>query len=76
MEGDKSENGLIVDTVNRFKGLEATILFMWGLDTIDLAKSKELLYVGFSRAKAFLIVVGNRATCNALGAFSEKEVTS
>jgi len=47
--------------IQRFKGLESPIVFLWGLDTIDLARSEELLYIGMSRAKSLLILVGNAA---------------
>ncbi|MBN1491796.1 MAG: ATP-binding domain-containing protein [Phycisphaerae bacterium] len=62
-EGIRSNNTALIDTVQRFKGLESPIVILWGLDTIDLARSEELLYVGMSRAKSLLVVVGTAATC-------------
>ncbi len=64
-EGVRGNNTVLIDTVQRFKGLESPVLILWGLDTIDLARSKELLYVGMSRAKSLLVVVGTAATCAA-----------
>jgi len=62
-EGIRSGNTVLIDTIQRFKGLESPVVILWGLDTIDLARSEELLYVGISRAKSLLVVVGTRATC-------------
>lgn len=33
--------------------------------TIDLSQRQELLYVGMSRAKSLLVIVGRAATCAA-----------
>lgn len=52
-----------MDTIQRFKGLESSIVILWGLDTIDLFQRQELLYVGMSRAKLLLVIVGRAATC-------------
>ena len=41
------------------------MVILWGLDTIDFVRTEELLYVGMSRAKSLLIVVGTAATCAA-----------
>lgn len=62
-EGIRGSNTILIDTIQRFKGLESPILILWGLDTVDLARSDELLYVGMSRAKSLLLIVGTAATC-------------
>jgi hypothetical protein len=62
-EGVRSENTVLVDTIQRFKGLESPVVILWGLDTIDLARSEELLYVGMSRAKSLLLLVARSETC-------------
>jgi len=62
-EGIRSSNAVLIDTIQRFKGLESPVVILWGLDTIDPTRSKELLYVGMSRAKSLLVVVGTAATC-------------
>ena len=62
-EGMRSPNTVLIDTIQRFKGLESPIVILWGLDTVDLSKSQELIYVGISRAKSLLIVVGRAETC-------------
>jgi ATP-dependent exoDNAse (exonuclease V) alpha subunit len=38
-------------------------VILWGLDTIDLSRNQELLYVGMSRAKSLLVIVGKPETC-------------
>ena len=63
-EGIRTDNTVLIDTVQRFKGLESSIVILWGLDTIDWDRNEELLYVGMSRAKSLLVVVGTTATCS------------
>jgi hypothetical protein len=65
-EGGRGSNTVLIDTIQRFKGLEAPVVILWGLDTIDLTRSEELLYVGMSRAKSLLVLVGMPRTCSAL----------
>jgi len=62
-EGVRGKSTVLIDTIQRFKGLESPIVILWGLDTIDLSKRQELLYVGMSRAKSLLVIVGRSATC-------------
>jgi len=62
-EGVRTNNTVLIDTIQRFKGLESSVVILWGLDTVDLARNKELLYVGMSRAKSLLVIVGTTATC-------------
>jgi len=57
--------GILVDTVSRFKGLEATVTFVWVPPTIDSAEDRELLYVGLSRGKSRLYLVGTKGACAA-----------
>ena len=62
-ESIRNEHTVLMDTVGRFKGLEASVVILWGLDGIDWERSEELLYVGMSRAKSLLVVVATSATC-------------
>jgi superfamily I DNA and RNA helicase len=62
-EGVRGKTTVLIDTIQRFKGLESPIVILWGLDTIDLSQRQELLYVGMSRAKSLLVIVGRVATC-------------
>lgn len=67
-EGIRGEHTVLIDTVQRFKGLEAPIVILWGVDAINLKSCEELLYVAMSRAKSLLVVVGTPATCAAIRA--------
>lgn len=49
IERRSNPNHVLVDTVSRFKGLEASVVVLWGLDTLDSRESTELFYVGLSR---------------------------
>lgn len=57
---------VLLESVERYKGLEASIIFLWGLETIPADKYRELLYVGISRAKHRLYLVGADAACRAI----------
>lgn len=65
-EGYPHENSVLIDTIQRFKGLESAVVILWGLDGLDLESSEELLYVGMSRAKSILIVVAQPTACDSL----------
>lgn len=56
-------NGVLLETTNRFKGLEAAAVILWGLDSVDAAQYRELLYVATSRAKSLLYVCGTDRAC-------------
>lgn len=62
-EGLPASDRVLMDTVKRFKGLETAVLFLWGLDTLDFAAEAEILYVGLSRAKSMLFLVGIPEVC-------------
>lgn len=62
-EGVRGDNTVLLETIQRFKGLESPVIILWGLDTIDWKRCEELLYVGMSRAKSLLLIVGTAATC-------------
>lgn len=53
-------NAVLVDTVARFKGLEAPVVILWLGDEIIDSGYQELLYVGITRAKSLLYVVGSK----------------
>jgi len=57
--GERVRDTIFVDTVSRFKGLEASIVIPWiGSDNLS-EENRETLYVGLSRAKHLLHVVGD-----------------
>lgn len=54
--------GVLVETVSRFKGMEAHAAVLWVGDEVVDEDRKETMYVGVTRAKSLLAVVGsNRA---------------
>lgn len=63
VEEHNSRHGIRVDTVQRFKGLEAAIVYLWGADELDKVRDRELLYVTLSRAKSRLFLVGDGEKC-------------
>ena len=65
-EGVRTNSTVLIDTVGRFKGLEASVVILWGVDGVDWERSADLLYVGMSRAKSLLVVVGTSASCAAV----------
>lgn len=54
---------ITVDTVAKFKGLERSIIILWGFDGCDPVADRETLYVGMSRAKSLLFLCGTVAAC-------------
>jgi hypothetical protein len=68
IEGPASDTGVRLDTVRRFKGLEADIVFLWGVDSMPIDQATETLYIGASRAKSRLCVVGHEAAIDRLRA--------
>jgi hypothetical protein len=56
-------DALIVDSIMRFKGLDRHVILLCDLDDV----SSEIAYVGFTRAKTHLIVVGSNHTLDTLG---------
>ena len=54
-------NAVLVETVARFKGLESAAVILWIGDEVVENQEWETVYVGISRAKSLLIVVGSSA---------------
>ena len=50
-------NGLVCETIHRFKGLEADAVIVV-LDDLDEEKDRQLAYIGLSRARSMLVVIG------------------
>lgn len=68
IERHRTAAAVVVDTVPRFKGLEATIVFLCGMETVNEELDRELVYVGLSRAKSRIMLVGTeRITREILG---------
>jgi len=66
IEAHRVPESVLVDTVSRFKGLESAIVFLWGLQQLHPDIDRESLYVGFSRAKSRLYLVGTEQICEDL----------
>jgi len=64
--GDADAPGVTVETIHRFKGLEADAAIVL-LDHIDKDRHRSLAYIGLSRARSHLIVVGTEAVRDAIG---------
>ena len=60
-------DAILCDTIRRFKGLERPVVILVELPTDDPAKLDRLLYVGASRARQHLVVIGSPAVLVRLG---------
>ena len=58
--------GVLLDTVSRFKGLEASVVILWLPSLVDVEVDRELLYVGLSRGKSRLYLAGAKSSCDAV----------
>ena len=58
------ENSVLMDTIKRFKGLERDVIILWINQSV--VANEALMYVGSSRAKSILYLVGDRASINAV----------
>ena len=59
IETPGQRGSISVDTVGRFKGLEAPVVILWVGDEVVNEGQWELFYVGTTRAKSLLHVVGS-----------------
>ena len=66
IESHGRKKSVIVDTVARFKGLEAQAVVLWLGDEVVDEKQWETVYVGATRAKSLLAIVGSQKTLKAL----------
>ena len=66
VEAHRVPDSVLVDTVSRFKGLESAIVFLWGLQELQPDIDRESLYVGLSRAKSRLYLMGTEQICRTL----------
>ena len=63
VDGSHGQAGAVLfDTVKRFKGLEADVVVLWFNAPVDVVDADSLRYVGCSRAKTLLVLVGNDST--------------
>jgi hypothetical protein len=66
-EDHRADGAVLVETVSRFKGLERAGILLWVPEPCSPQALAELLYVGSSRAKSLLRVVGTTAGCTWAG---------
>lgn len=57
------EQRVLVDTVSRFKGLEAGVVVIWLNGQADPNETLHLFYVGLSRPRSVLVLLGSEADC-------------
>lgn len=56
-------NTILLESIACFKGLERPIILLWLGDDVDAGTHREFLYVGMSRAKSHLFLVGTSEAC-------------
>jgi hypothetical protein len=66
IEWIQGANDVLVDTVKRYKGLESEVVFLCGLDGSENGALDDLIYVGTSRAKSLLYLVGKERICDSI----------
>ena len=57
---------VLLDTVARFKGLEAQAVVLWLGDEVVAEEQWETIYVGATRAKSVLAIVSSQKTSKVL----------
>ncbi|MEM9630377.1 MAG: NERD domain-containing protein [Pseudomonadota bacterium] len=58
-----AEDCIVVDSIMRFKGLDRPVVILCEIEEAD----EEIAYVGLTRAKSHLVVVGDEASVDRLG---------
>ena len=59
---------MLFESVTRFKGLERDVVILTRLDEVEYVEYAPMLYVGASRARSMLIVIGDAETLARFGA--------
>jgi hypothetical protein len=59
LEVHRTPGIVTVDTVSRFKGLEAAVVLLCGFESANPESQRELLYVGLSRGKSRVFLLGS-----------------
>ena len=71
-EAHGKKNRVLVDTVSRFKGLEAQAVILWIGDELVSDNKWEMAYVGATRAKSALVIVGTQTALAGMKAEMQK----
>lgn len=61
-EHDAADERILFESVTRFKGLEREVVILTRLDPVDYISFRPMLYVGASRARTMLVVIGDEET--------------
>ena len=64
--GDLDSPGVVAETIHRFKGLENDVVIV-ALHEVETEQQRRLAYIGMSRAKGLMIVVGSKHVKRAIG---------
>lgn len=75
MEDHGRRRSVLVDTVARFKGLEAQAVVLWLGDEVIDEEQWETVYVGATRAKSLLCIVGTPGTLKAVQAYRSQKLS-
>ena len=67
IEAHRQPNSVLVDTVARFKGLESPVVLLWIGDEVVFDGQWETVYVGTTRAKSLLYIIGSKSSTTAIG---------
>ncbi|MDD4127566.1 MAG: AAA family ATPase [Methanomicrobium sp.] len=60
--GQSAEGFICADSVRRFKGLESSVIIL--IISPEIYSSDELMYVGITRARTMLVLIGNNLHCS------------
>ncbi|WP_406231800.1 NERD domain-containing protein [Isoptericola jiangsuensis] len=66
IESPGREDSVLVETVGRFKGLESQVVVLWLGDELVDGAHWEMVYVGVTRAKSLLYIVGSKRALSAI----------
>lgn len=66
--------GILAETIHRFKGLEREVVIVALSSVVKLATALELLYVGFSRARAALWVIADEEMITQLQGIAARQL--
>ena len=66
IESAARKGSIIVETVGRFKGLESQVVLLWLGDEFVDGNHWETVYVGITRAKSLLYIVGSKEALAAI----------
>ena len=66
MADDLDADGITIETVDRFRGLESDVVVLL-VDEVGSAEARARAYIGMSRARVLLLLAGPKSAKQALG---------